>query len=47
MPVAWIESAAAMWAMIVGTIQLEFAQYALNNFSPASGIASGLAAFAV
>lgn len=33
--------------MIVGPIQLEFAQYALNNLYPASGIASGLAAFAV
>jgi hypothetical protein len=33
--------------MIVGPIQLEFAQYALNNLCPASGIASGPTAFAV
>jgi hypothetical protein len=33
--------------MIVGPFQCEFAQYALNNLSPPSGIASGLAAFAV
>ena len=36
-----------MQAMIVGPIQPEFAQYALNKLSTASGIASGLAAFAV
>ncbi len=47
MLVAWIESAAAMRTMIVGPIQLEFAQYALNNFYSASGIASGPAASAV
>jgi hypothetical protein len=33
--------------MIVGPIQFEFAQYALNNLYPASGIASSLTAFAV
>jgi hypothetical protein len=41
-----VESTAAMPAMIVGSVQLEFAQDALNHLEPASGIASGLAASA-
>jgi hypothetical protein len=45
--VARTESAPAVRAMIIGTIQFEFAQYALKNLAPASGIASGLAAVAV
>jgi hypothetical protein len=35
-----------MRAMIVGTIQFEFAQDAVENLAPASGLASGLAAVA-
>jgi hypothetical protein len=44
--VARTESASAMRAMIVGTIQFEFAQDAVENLAPASGLASGLAAVA-
>ena len=46
MPVAWAESAAAKLAVIVSPFQLEFAQYALKNLYPASGVTSGLAAMA-
>jgi hypothetical protein len=46
MPVAGAESAAAMRTMIVSPFQFEFAQYALKNLYPATGITSGLAAIA-
>jgi hypothetical protein len=44
--VARTESAFAVRAVIVGTIQVEFSQDALENLAPASGIASGVAAVA-